>query len=246
MKRVILSVFLVFIVFFGTSFADDPPKPIPISAEQAFDAVQMQIDPITGEFKNVALVDVRTRAEYFWVGAACQVDEIITSKEETIIPDDGKVILPHSGKFLIYEINGRNKRLQTKKVSKLNLSPIAINIPYKLWDEETGTLSDNSGFVAAVENLSPAYNVLIFFCRSGGRSEDCLGYFDTTLFDAIYEIDQPDGKSGRGGFEGTSYSNVYNGYRGFPERLTEIQEHPSVSWKDAGLPMKTSLNPLSE
>jgi hypothetical protein len=53
-----------------------------------------------------------------------------------------------------------------------------------------------------------------------------------------------DGKSGRGGFEDSSYSNVYNGYRGFPERLTEIQEHPSVSWKDAGLPIKTSLNSL--
>ena len=243
MKKIIFPVCLfIFISFCGISFAD--VTPIPIIAEEAFDAVQTQTDPITGEVKNVSLVDVRTRAEYFWVGSACQVDEIITTTGETIVPDVGKVILLQSGKFLMYEINGLNKRLQTEKVSKINLSPIAINIPYKLWDENTGTLSENPGFVAAVEALSSSYDVLIFFCRSGGRSEDCLADFDTTLFDAIYEIDQPDGESGYGGFEGTSYSNVYNGYRGFPERLTEIQDHPSVSWKDAGLPTKTSVNPL--
>jgi len=115
----------------------------------------------------------------------------------------------------------------------------------KLWDEATGTLSENPEFRSEIEQrLEKDYDVLIFFCRSGGRSEDCLVDFDTEPFYAIYEIDQPDGKSGRGGFEGTSYSNVYNGYRGFPERLTEIQENPSVSWKDAGLPIKTNVNPL--
>jgi hypothetical protein len=105
----------------------------------------------------------------------------------------------------------------------------------------------NDQFKDEVEALATdEYDVVIFFCRSGGRSEGCLEDFDTALFEAIYEIDQPDGKSGRGGFEGSSYSDAYNGYRGFPERLTEIQEHPSVSWKDTGLPMKTSVNPLTE
>ena len=248
MKKVIIPIFVViFLVFSGISFADEV-IPIPITAEKAFDAVQMQIDPFTGEGKKVALVDVRTRAEYFWVGAACQVDEILTSTEESIIPDLGKVLLSRNGRFLLFELNGRHKRLQTKKISKIALSPIAINIPYKLWDEETGTLSLNEDFAVDVEALAEdsGYEVIIFFCRSGGRSENCLGDFDTTLFEALYEIDQPDEKSGRGGFEGTSYSNVYNGYRGFPQRLTEIQEHPSVSWKDTGLPIKTSLNPLAE
>jgi hypothetical protein len=127
------------------------------------------------------------------------------------------------------------------------LSPIAINIPFQLWDEDTGTLALNFDFAAEVDALEKeGFNVLIFFCRSGQRSEDCLWGFDATLFDAIYEIDQPDGRSGRGGFEGNSYSNVYNGYRGFPKRLTTIQDHPPVSWKDTGLPMQTSVNPLSE
>ena len=234
------------LAFCGTSLAAEV-SPIPISAEQAFNAVQTQTDPITDEGTSVALVDVRTRAEFFWVGAACQVDEIITTKEKSIAPDLGKVFLSRDGRFLNFELNGRNRRLQVRKVSEMLLSPIAINIPYKLWDETTGTSSLSGDFAGDVEALAAAeYDVLIFFCRSGGRSEDCLGDFNTTLFDAIYEIDQPDGKSGRGGFEGTSYSNVFNGYRGFPERLTEIQDHPSVSWKDAGLPIKTSVNPLSQ
>jgi rhodanese-related sulfurtransferase len=244
MKKITIPIFVViFLVFSWTSFAADV-SPIPITAEQAFNAVQTQTDPLSGEDKKVALVDVRTRAEYFWVGAASQVDEIITTKDELIIPDNGKVLLTRNGRFLSFKINGRHKRLQVKKVSEIILSPLALNIPYKLWHEETATLSKNPEFITDIENLEVDYRVLILFCRSGGRSEDCLVDFDTELFDAIYEIDQPDGKSGRGGFEGTSYSNVYNGYRGFPERLTEIQEHPSVSWKDAGLPIKTSANPL--
>lgn len=252
MKKIIIPLFVAFfMVFGGIAFAQDTPKPIPISSEDAFDAVQTNTDPLTGASKNVALVDVRTRAEYFWVGAACQVDSISTTKGDSIVPDYGKVILSQNGRFLEYEINGRNKRLQVRKVSAMALSPIAINIPYKLWDEDTGTLIPNDDFADEVEALAcngnegVCYDVLIFFCRSGGRSEACLDPFDTALFYNIYEIDQPDGESGFGGFEGTSYSNVYNGYRGFPKRLTEIQEHPSVSWKDTGLPMKTSINPLS-
>ncbi|MCP3871768.1 MAG: hypothetical protein GY699_01225 [Desulfobacteraceae bacterium] len=220
--------------------------PILIGAEEAFNAVQSQTDPVTGEGTRVALVDVRTRAEYFWVGAACQVDEIITTKEESLYPDDGKVILTKNGRQVRFEINGRHKMLQTKKITNIIISPIAINIPYKLWVEEDASLTLNSSFGGEVNALSDNYDILIFFCRSGGRSQDCLGGFDVNLFDTIYEIDQPDDKSGRGGFEGTSYSNVYNGYRGFPNRLTETQEHPSVSWKDAGLPIKTSINPLSD
>jgi rhodanese-related sulfurtransferase len=249
MKR--MAVFFLmtfFIAFSGISFAEN--RPIPISAEQAFNAVQNQTDPRSGEVKNIALVDVRTRAEYFWVGTACQVDKIITTNGESLIPDYGKALLNLNGRFLNFEINGRNKVLQVKKISEIKLSPIAINIPYKLWDENTCALIDNVNFGEGIKNLKLVYNVevIIFFCRSGERSENCLMSIPSELFsefDAIYEIDQPDGKNGRGGFEGTSYNNVYNGYRGFPERLTDIQENPSVSWKDAGLPIKTGVNPLN-
>ncbi|MBW2664519.1 MAG: hypothetical protein JRD93_21725 [Deltaproteobacteria bacterium] len=38
-----------------------------------------------------------------------------------------------------------------------------------------------------------------------------------------------------GGFQGTSYGDAYNGFRGFPGRKTSFQEHESVSWSDTGL-----------
>jgi hypothetical protein len=62
----------------------------------------------------------------------------------------------------------------------------------------------------------------------------------------VYEIDDPAGTPGRGGFQGSDYRNVYNGYLGFPSRPTKLQDVPSVSWKDSGLPMKTLLNPVSQ
>jgi rhodanese-related sulfurtransferase len=247
MKKLVLCVFFsLCISFSGISVAEITPTPIPITADEAFDAVQNQTDPITGEDTSVVLIDVRSRAEFFWVGAACKVDEIVKHNGHSIIPDNGKATLSKNGRFLRFRLNGKKRRIQVDRLKELMLSPIAINVPYKLWDEETGTLDLNPSFTEDVNAIGLDYDVAIFFCRSGGRSQDCIGSFDTDLFDAIYEIDQPDEKSGRGGFEGTSYSNVYNGYRGFPGRFTRVQEHPSVSWKDAGLPIKTSLNPLDQ
>ena len=238
MKKIIISVFIAFCMTCGgIAFAQEPDR---ISAEQAFDAYQYQIDPISGEAKSVALIDVRSRAEYFWVGTACQVDEIITAKGESVVPDRGKVTLLRNGRFIRFELNGRWKFLQVRKVDEIVLSPIAINIPFRYWDEFKGGFIKNNNFANEIEALADeGVEVLIFFCRSGGRSQACVDPGFPGRFHAIYEIDTEDG--GVGGFEGTSYSNVYNGYRGFPRRLTEIQEDPSVSWKDAGLPMKTSI-----
>ena len=137
MKKYILSI-LFSVLFCSTISAQ--VVPIPITAEQAFDAVQTQTDPITGMETTVVLVDVRTRAEFFWVGAASQVDEIKTAKGKTYIPDYGKVLLVDEGKFLVFNVNGLNKRIQVKEVSMVNLSPVAINIPFLLWDEENCTL----------------------------------------------------------------------------------------------------------
>lgn len=240
MKKVIILInFTFFMFFFSSSYAQE--EPIPITAEEAFDAVQM--------YDDVALVDVRSRAEYYWVGAASQVDEIITTKGLSIVPDLGKVLVGKDGRFLEFHVDGSYKRLNTKKISEVKLSPIAINIPYKLWNEDSGKLEPNDEFVNQVNTLPEAgYKIVIFFCRSGERSEDCVDVLPLDLlnnFEGIYEIDQPDGQTGNGGFEGTSYGNIYNGYRGFPNRMTDIQEHPSVSWKDTGLPIKTSVNPVS-
>lgn len=233
------------------AIAQEPPLPIPISSMMAYDAVELQIDPLSGEPKKVMLVDTRTRAEFFWIGTTARVDEIQLTDGKTLVPDMGKVMLLHDGMFLQYRIDGRLHRMQVAKVDGLSMSPIARNIPYKIWNESTATLEpygdDFAQFTAEVEALArdEGVDVVIFFCRSGGRSQDCLANFNVADFDAVYEIDQPDGKSGRGGFEGTTYGNVYNGYRGFPLRMTWTQTHESVAWKDAGLPIKIGVNPLN-
>jgi rhodanese-related sulfurtransferase len=198
-------------------------------------------------------VDVRTRAEYFWVGTPAQVDGIVLKGEEdkTIFPDLGKVRLIEEGKFLEYAVDGRYKRTQVAKVAKLETTAIALSIPYQVWDETAAARVPNPAFASSIDALAEqGVQVLIVFCKSGGRSTSCIVNLDTEIaekFDAIYEIDEPSGPdtgvSGVGGFEGNAYNQVYNGYIGFPGRLTEIQENPSVSWKDAGLPIKVGVKP---
>jgi rhodanese-related sulfurtransferase len=238
----------IFLLIVGTCVAGlgFATEPVPITANAAFDAYATQTDPQMGMAMKVALVDVRSRAEYFWVGTATKVDQILLKNGSTIVPDLGKVRLNREGKFLTYRLNGRKKRVQVKKVESIKHLPIAINIPLKFWDEETATLVENKDFTDEIEALAGENQdvVLIVYCRTGGRSTSCSSEFDTTKFFAVYEIDDPTGMLGFGGFEGASYDNVYNGYLGFPGRQTRVQTVPSVSWKDSGLPMKTLINPL--
>ena len=78
--------------------------PIQITADEAFDAVATQTDPLYEDVEAVvALVDVRSRAEYYWVGTAARVDEILLTGKKaprSVVPDLGKVRLIHGGKFL--------------------------------------------------------------------------------------------------------------------------------------------------
>jgi hypothetical protein len=74
---------------------------------------------------------------------------------------------------------------------------------------------------------------LIIMCRSGKRTSKCG--FDASLFKAVYEIDGL--KNGRGGFQGSSYDDIYNGYRGWPGRKSLGGNNKSVSWIDSGLPI---------
>jgi hypothetical protein len=120
---------------------------------------------------------------------------------------------------------------------------ISIHIPTHIWDEAGCTKYANPDFAATIESLSADYDVLILMCRSGKRSN--TRDFDTSLFDAVYEIDDPNGKNGRGGFQGTSYGDVYNGYRGYPGRNTWMQDARSASWSDAGLPVHIGWEPFT-
>jgi rhodanese-related sulfurtransferase len=225
-------------------------EPIPITADDAFDAVATQTDPLFGTKAVVQLVDVRSRAEYYWVGTAARVDKILLRGKETqpILPDWGKVRLIHDGKFLEYTVGERYQRVQVDKVAELKTSPIALSIPYRLWDESQAQLVPNAAFPDAIDDLADrGVDILIVFCRSGARSTECivdLGPAIISRFAGVYEIDDPSGIIvGVGGFEGSAYAQGYNGYRGFPGRLTEVQDEPSVSWKDSGLPIRTGVRP---
>lgn len=219
--------------------------PIPITAEEAFDAVQAQVDPATGIPANVVLVDVRSRAEYYWVGSAAKVTEIKLTSGALITPDFGKVKLEHGAKFLVYTKGGKYQRVLVQKVGSMKVAPIAFSVPYQLWNEDTRSMTINPAFAAEMERFAGA--VVIFYCRSGGRTDgsNCVELSSPLQFPAVYEIDQPDGTTNHGGFEGSNYGNVFNGYRGFPDRDTSPQPHPSASWKDAGLPIAIGATPPS-
>jgi rhodanese-related sulfurtransferase len=246
LRSVAVVAFIFTLVFATNAMASDSEVNTPITADQAFDSVVNQVDPATGEDKRVALIDVRTTAEYFWVGACGKVESITTTSGEKFIPYNGKVVLI-KGKALSFKVETnaglKSLSLPIKKVDSVVTEDISIHIPTYIWDEAGCSKYANSDFAATIESLSSDYDVLILMCRSGKRSNTRA--FDTSLFDAVYEIDDPGGKNGRGGFQGTSYGDVYNGYRGYPGRSTKIQDTPSASWSDAGLPVHIGWTPYT-
>jgi rhodanese-related sulfurtransferase len=219
---------------------------IPITANQAFDAVVQQTDPATGEKKNVALVDVRTTAEYFWVGASARANRITTTSGTEFLPHNGKVELQW-GTILHFKAEDHRGRLQTillpvRDVASIETVDISIHVPTHIWDEASSSKYPNPHFAASLESLSADFDVLILMCRSGKRSN--TRDFDTSLFEAIYEIDDPNGANGHGGFQGTSYNDAFNGYRGYPGRDAYVQDKTSASWSDAGLPVHIGWAPF--
>jgi rhodanese-related sulfurtransferase len=215
---------------------------VPVTAMEAFDAYVQQVDPLTGEAATVAIVDVRTAAEHYWVGAPAMVASMVTVDGEEIFPYLGKVISLRRGRFLKYYEEHRGficpRFIRVRDIEEVNSVPISILVSYENWNDVESGKTLNVEFGKQMEALAEdGFDVVILMCRSGKRSSNATDEFNTEVFSAVYEIDQPDDKNGRGGFEGTSYEDGYNGYRGYPGRRTKMQEHPSVSWKDAGLPM---------
>lgn len=266
--RLCIRVFvpLLAVIAFNSAFAD---QLYPITAEEAFNAVQRQMDPGTNVPATVILVDVRDPQEVLSSGAAAEVNEIIFLNGRRIEPDWGKVRLVHNGKFIEYRTDGRYNRVKVDKLKALVTKAIAYNI--KLWDQtesgfdEATFQADAEAFAASLVDLIDKTDpvVIIVYCRTGGRSsfagqlilnglytykdvEYLSDLFPGEYMGKVYEIDDPSGINGRGGFSGPDYSNVFNGYAGFPGRLTDTQEVPSASWKDSGLPVKRAAKPLPE
>jgi rhodanese-related sulfurtransferase len=231
------------VALIGAALADPP---IPITADEAFDAVIQQVVPGTTYSARVALIDIRDPIEYSFSGAAATVLKIHlnNSKGRTIeiVPDD-KVRLIQGGKAIKYRVNGRYQRMLVSKIKAMDLEPLALNIPFwrrtadgKSWNQDTAPFYD------AIEALADAYDVLILYCRTGGRSSAAgAGVDDLGLGVTVYEIDIADPNGGHGGFSGSPYKNAYNGYVGFPGRPTGNQQYESASWLDAGLPVTTQF-----
>jgi len=235
MVGIFMVALMVSIFATGIAYAEECPLPIPITAEQAFDAYANQEDPITGDDAVVAIVDVRTTAEYYWVGTCAQVDTILTTKGKEFTPDNGKVILKANSRILKFNVDGEPRDLHVKHVDEIETSSITNHIPYMTWDDEGCKKVDNDDFAGEIEALADELValaneepvIIILMCRSGKRSNGCPACLNTVFFEAVsvYEIDQPDGKDGRGGFQGTSYGDAYNGFRGFSGRETSFQDH---------------------
>ena len=238
-----VSSLFLFLGLITNTIADE--KNIPITAEQAFDAVTQQIDPLTKETSRIALVDLRTTAEFYWVGA-CAKTVSIETRNRVYYPKHGKVELKW-GSYLVFRTDTsrrhRTENLPLWRVKNIQTQDISIHIPTHIWDEEAVETYPNLDFSAQVEALSSDYDVIILMCRNGERSN--TRDFNTQLFNAVYEIDQPDGTDGYGGFQGNSYGDTYNGFRGFPGRNTWRNKTRSVSWTDAGLPIHIGSEPFA-
>jgi hypothetical protein len=88
------------------------------------------------------------------------------------------------------------------RIKSVNTVDISIQIPTHIWDESGCATYENPDFAAKIDSLSADFDVLILMCRSGKRSDTRA--FTTSLFDAVYEIDDPNGSTGHGGFQGSS------------------------------------------
>jgi hypothetical protein len=232
-----VAVLMISLIAVGVSRANDIVL-TRITADQAFDFVVDQVDPITHGPANVVIVDCKTPEEFYWIGSCAKVTEIKTQDGTVLKPDRGKVKLVPGKELLTFEVSGDLRVLSVSKVVEIKTERISINIPYEtIPDYSNFNKTFNTEFCSDIQDLAGVYDVIIFICRSGKRSERWLPPTCNLNGAAFYEIDQPDGKSCRGGFQGSSYHNAYNGYRGFPGRTTKFQDHESVSWSDAGLPV---------
>lgn len=235
-RKLILFSIMITVVVSGTSYANEAH---PVTADAAFDAVALQVDPVTKKSSRVAIVDLRTSAEYYWVGACAQVEMIVTVDGKEISPYLGKTRFDMATNSIQYVTKTDGKEvtgeLSVEKIKTMFKNPVSINIPFQKWDDASQSKVENDLFKKEIESLAGKYDTLILMCRSGKRSSKCE--FDFSLFKSVYEIDQPSGKNGKGGFQGTSYKEVFNGYRGYPGRKTTGQKEQSVSWNDFGLPV---------
>ena len=230
------------------------PPLVNISAREAFHAYQKQ--SLQGG-KRVMFIDVRTYAETRYVGSPAQVNSITLKCGKVIVPDGfcAKLESKDGRQYLKVYCRGRRKYIPVSDVAKTDLSAISFTVPVEFHDAKTGKKTLNPLFGFQIDGLIKTYQPdrIIFFCRSGQRSSIGCYYqycpfqelFPGVLSGKIiaYEVES-DVENGFGGFESTTYSNSFLGYRGYPGRNTaDIGSVESVSFKDQKLPIITNQVP---
>lgn len=221
-------------------------------------AMQGQFGPAAGGSK-VIVIDVRTPDEVYWIGVPAQVNSITLKSGGVIVPDYYNVTLntdaDGSAPSLHYKVNGVAQSTLTSNVASTYLTGISYNVPVEFIDTNTGIKHLNDKFGQQIDAIIRETDAdrIIFFCRSGLRSS--IGcYYEFCPFEQLFpgvlqqqmfafEVESAI-TNGRGGFEGTSYSDSMIGYRGFPGRYTASAGlTESVAFKDRGLPIKIGTIP---
>lgn len=89
----------------------------------------------------------------------------------------------------------------------------AANVPLTFWDEKKQALVDNERFIEDIKTRFRSQDILVFICRSGGRSLKAAQAAQGAGFSKVYSIKE--------GFEGEK----------------DGQGHRTVGgWKNSGLP----------
>ncbi len=182
--------------------------PIPITAEQAFDAVKSGCLPDTPEAPGacygvgkVALVDVRTQEEIDFQGGPGQVDQVALKSGITFIPDRNKAkyrVNPPglTGQYLEYRLRGIRYLTPVQQIKSVTTSLLAKHASCSVYDGAEGAFrADPPGFSNAMADIADTgVTVAITMCNSGGRSTQCplnMLYQEVQdMFTAFYEIDQ--------------------------------------------------------
>jgi len=96
----------------------------------------------------------------------------------------------------------------------------AVNIPLTFWNEKIQSFEPNGNFVKDIQGRFKTSDVLIFICRSGGRSLKAAEEAFQAGLAKVYSV--------REGFEGEKDENGYRTVGG---------------WKNRGLPYTYDINP---
>jgi len=121
--------------------------------------------------------------------------------------------------------------------------PITYLIPWKLYDgiDAGGNkkFKDNLDFDALILQTfgDDTDQQLIVMCAAGSRSSSAASRLEELGFTYVQELDGA--QNGTGGFQGPINANQYEGYKGYPGRLSDSL----VSWMDTGLPVTYKIDP---